>query len=207
MLIVLICFVKVFFVKYKLCTYFFLTKEANDIIVWVLLNFFNLLWLIDIWYNHYYDVIKINYNFLDDCGKTPWSPFITDGFSLNVIVDPEDKLASGFKGQLVFATIGNRKKVKSFNWKVKHKNGMEENFYFEGKYNNNTYYWIYETKSLGSFRVVTNVHNLKERISSYFNIIEKASEKSYFNLEFSGNDFSTTKKCSITNITISGKKY
>ena len=122
-------------------------------------------------------------------------------------MDPEDKLASGFKGQLVFATIANRKKVKSFNWKVKHKNGMEENFYFEGKYNNNTYYWIDETKSLGSFRVVTNVHNLKERISSYFNIIEKASEKSYFNLEFSGNDFSTTKKCSITNITISGKKY
>ena len=112
-------------------------------------------------------------------------------------------MASGFTGLIVYAFMPEKSKVKSFNWKVKHKNGKEEIFYFESKSNNNTYHWIEETKSLGLFKVEAGVGIPGNYVYSYFIIVEKTFEKSALDLEFSLNDFSTTKNCSINNITFS----
>ena len=120
---------------------------------------------------------------------------------------PENKWASGYKGQIVYAFMPEKIQVKNFNWKVKWKNGKEENFHFESQYNYefNYYYWVRGEKSSESFEVDTNVYSDAKYIYSYFDVIKETTASSSFDLEFSLDDFLTIKKCSINNITFSGK--
>ena len=96
-------------------------------------------------------------------------------------------------------------KVKSFNWRIKHE--REENFYFESKHNGAHYYWNTEEKTSEMFKVLTEESNTENYFYSFFDIIKETAVNSAFDLEFLFDDFSTTKYCSVKNITFSGKKF
>ena len=122
-------------------------------------------------------------------------------------MDPENKWAIGYTGLIAYTFMPEKINIKSFSWKVKHKNGMEENFYFESQYNFDFkyYYWVRGEQSSGSFKVETSAYSSLKYIYSYVSVIKETTASTNFDLEFSLDDFLTVKKCSITNITFSGK--
>ena len=141
--------------------------------------------------------------FADGCGKD----LNSDLFSLSVPsnISPENKWASGYKGKIAFAFLPKKTKVKSFNWTV-NQNGKKHNFYFLRKQNSRTNS-VREKQSSGLFEVYNRLDYPRDfDIYSHFNIIGKTNASTNFDLEFSLNYFSTTKKCSINNITFSSKK-
>ena len=133
--------------------------------------------------------------FLDDCGNN-WSK---DKFSLEIISNENDNLyASGFKGLLLYAFMPLKSNVKSFKWTVKQENKNTE-FSFTS--------WSYKEKRSDLFKVDNTVNDGQNFIFSYFNLIEKAFLNTTFDLEFSMNDYTTSKSCTINDFTFSGKNH
>ena len=124
-------------------------------------------------------------------------------------VNPENGWVSGYEGQIAYAFIPRKKIVRSLNWKVK-QNGNEYNFQFFSYLTADSYYgfrywrWESEEKSSDLFKVNTTVYSDATYIYSNFSIIKKTAANSTFDLEFSIDNFVTTQKCSINNITFLG---
>ena len=105
--------------------------------------------------------------------------------------------ASGFEGLLLYAFMPDKSSVKSFKWTVK-----QENRNTEFSFTNSNY----ETKSSDHFKVDNSVNVGRNYVFSYFHLIEKATLNTTFDLEFSLNDYTTTKSCTINYFNFLGEQ-
>jgi len=131
------------------------------------------------------------------CGNDAYA----DKFSLYVSqsVNPENRWVDRYKGPMLWAFIPEHSIVKSFSWKIKLGNG-DISFSFERSLG----LWTAVSEIYGKFKVENSVGEFSSTyIYSYFSLAEEATLDTNFDLEFSLNDYISTKKCAINNFTFS----